>query len=141
MKKLMKRIDMLATSGNDFYRAGIAQIHFTAWSYLGTNLFASIVAEVFEKLDEYISGNKKSEVRIKNIENELTDKLSIAGKQRELLREKKETQIKNIRGVRKKILVIKKESKDKIEEIKSKNSKMIFDIILILFFFLFCLLA
>ncbi|MGD1960960.1 MAG: P-loop NTPase fold protein [Fulvivirga sp.] len=127
MKKLMKRIDMLATSGNDFYRAGIAQIHFNAWSYLDTNLFASIVAEVFEKLDEYISGNKKSEVRIKNIENELTDKLSIAGKQRELLREKKETQIKNIRGLRKKILVIKKESKDKIEEIKSKNSKMIFD--------------
>lgn len=127
MKKLMKRIDGLSNSGNDYYRAGIAQIHFNAWSYLDTNLFASIVAEVFEKLDEYISGNKKSDVRIKSIENELTDKLSVAGKQRELLREKKESHIKNIRGLRKKILDLKKDSEDKIIEIKSNNSQKIFE--------------
>lgn len=123
MEKLRDKIDSLSKQNSDIYQSGIAQIHFNAWSYLDTNLFASFVSEVFEKLDEYITGNKKADVHKRNIENELTSKLAIAKEHQSELRNKKLQDIKTIRELRGKIIQAKTDLDLKTNEIKSNTFK------------------
>ena len=60
MRKLKEQITKLSANKADgIYCEGIAHIHFNAWSYMDSNLWASIVTKLFEELNEYISENRK----------------------------------------------------------------------------------
>lgn len=90
MKKLKERIiNFSLNNRGGIYCEGVAQIHFNAWSYMDSNLWASIVTKIFEELNEYISENKKDEIEKKEIEKQLVDKLSIAKDEIGLLENKK----------------------------------------------------
>ncbi len=79
MNKLHEKIEDFSKSETNnespTYVKGIAQIHFNAWSYIDHNLFASLVAEIFEKLDEYLSGTTKSEIAKIKVQKKLTERL------------------------------------------------------------------
>lgn len=55
---------------NVAFCSGIAQIRFNAWHYIDANLWASLVAKIFDDLAEKLSGNEdKERIRINLLEN------------------------------------------------------------------------
>jgi len=98
---------------------GIAQINFNAWSYMDSNLMASMVAEIFEKLDEYISDKSKGEKEIEAIKEELTEKLGLAKEQKFLIEEK----INKIAQSKKEIKDNIENKRKRIEDIRLEISK------------------
>jgi hypothetical protein len=92
MRKLKERIMQLSGSNNNrTYCAGVAHIHFNAWSYMDANLWASFVSRIFEGLNEYISQNTKSDEFKKVIEKELGSSLQITKEEIQILEDKKQT--------------------------------------------------
>ncbi|QBJ85641.1 hypothetical protein DDI74_04920 [Chryseobacterium gleum] len=77
MQKLKQKINNLSRR-NNFYCEGVVQIHFNAWSYIDSNLWASIVTRIFEELNTYISNNTHSSLEKRLIEEKLASQLSIA---------------------------------------------------------------
>lgn len=59
------------------YCEGIAQITFNAWSYLDANLWAGIAHSLFEKLNEYINGETKSDLERLKIKVKLSKRLQL----------------------------------------------------------------
>lgn len=105
MKKLKNRIVDLSENNNS-YCEGIVQIHFNAWSYMDSNLWASIVTRIFEELNIYISDNANSEIEKNQIEEQLTNKLSITKEEIGVLQNKKQIvkeQIHSLESARKNI--------------------------------------
>jgi hypothetical protein len=107
MRKLREKITKLSSNKTEgIYCEGIAHIHFNAWSYMDSNLWASIVTRIFEELNEYISENRKIDIEKNEIEKLLTDKLSIAKEEIGILESKKESvvlQINSLEAKRKSI--------------------------------------
>lgn len=92
METLMKRVDELSTnqgflvdnpnndpiestSAEDNFCKGIAQIKFNAWSYLDANLWAGLAHSLFEKLNEYIKDQIKSDVERVKVETKIAKHL------------------------------------------------------------------
>ncbi len=63
MRLLHQRIDELASQNNDAFSRKVVQIHFNAWHYLDTNLWANLVCEIFENL--FASLERKPDVQEK----------------------------------------------------------------------------
>jgi len=119
MRKLKEQITKLSSNKTKgIYCEGIAHIHFNAWSYMDSNLWASIVTKIFEELNEYISENRKVEVEKKEIEKLLTDKLSIAKEEIGILESKKESVVQQINTLEEKRKNITKDLDEKIKKIK-----------------------
>jgi hypothetical protein len=58
---------------------GICQIHFNAWSYMDTNLWASLVTRIFEGLDDYINENRSAAEKEKDsIKSGIAQQLDVA---------------------------------------------------------------
>jgi len=74
----------------ELFCRGIAQIEFNAWSYLDANLWAGLVASIFEKLDEYINKRGKGEVEKRRIREKLGEKLQVLSSEKKLISEKRE---------------------------------------------------
>ncbi|NPE29028.1 hypothetical protein HNV12_13900 [Methanococcoides sp. SA1] len=89
MNKLNDKIRSISDNEKDEknpdYCRGVAQIHFNAWSYLDANLWASIVCQIFEGLDEYITGDSKAKKHQKFIKKELSKKLNISREEKDKL--------------------------------------------------------
>ncbi|MDP2387123.1 MAG: P-loop NTPase fold protein [Bacteroidota bacterium] len=120
MRKLKEQIYTLSKNKTEgIYCEGIAHIHFNAWSYMDSNLWASIVTKIFEELNEYISENRKVEVEKKEIEKLLTDKLSIAKEEIGILESKKESVVLQINSLEKQKEKIAKELDEKINKVKT----------------------
>jgi hypothetical protein len=107
---------------------GIAQICFNAWSYMDANLWASLVANIFEKLDEYITEQTKGENALEEVRKVLNEKLSIVNeekertlRERETLVSEKDQLIKDIERLEiEKNDLLKKTTKEKLNEIYSQ---------------------
>jgi hypothetical protein len=125
MKKLMDKIDHYAKNEKSInsptFCKGIAQIHFNAWSYLDNNLFASIVSEVFDKLDQYITGDNNAKKEQKEIEDELAEKLQSVKEQQHLLISKKRENEREIELLATSIHRAKKELEKEAKAIKSNT--------------------
>lgn len=120
MRKLKEQITKLSSNKTEgIYCEGIAHIHFNAWSYMDSNLWASIVTKIFEELNEYISENRKVDIEKKEIEKLLTDKLSIAKEEIGILESKKESVVLQINSLEAKRKTISKELDEKIKKVKT----------------------
>lgn len=120
MRKLRDQISKLSSNKTDgVYCEGIAHIHFNAWSYMDSNLWASIVTKIFEELNEYISENRKVDIEKKEIEKLLTDKLSIAKEEIGILESKKESVVLQINSLEEKRKTITKDLDDNIKKVKT----------------------
>lgn len=120
MRKLKEQITKLSANKADgIYCEGIAHIHFNAWSYMDSNLWASIVTKIFEELNEYISENRKVDIEKKEIEKLLTDKLSIAKEEIGILESKKESVVLQINSLEEKRKTITKELDENIKKVKT----------------------
>ncbi|MCS3528719.1 KAP family NTPase [Chryseobacterium sp. JUb7] len=120
MKKLKNRIIDLSENSN-FYCEGIVQIHFNAWSYIDSNLWASIVTRIFEELNIYISDNTLGESEKKMIEQELTSHLSITKEEIGVLNNKKQIVKKEIDLLKRKRKKIQEDLSKKISQIKKET--------------------
>lgn len=96
MQKLSEKVEELAryqgflreetgedrTGGDDDqepFCKGICQIHFNAWSYMDTNLWASLVTRIFEGLDDYINENRSAAEKEKDsIKSGIAQQLDVA---------------------------------------------------------------
>ena len=86
MRKLRDKIHELTTTGNpDLYINGVVPIHFNAWSYMDTNLWASLVTKIFEELQVYISGNTKTDALKNQVQDELNNRLGLLKEERSIL--------------------------------------------------------
>ena len=120
MRKLKEQITKLSSNKTDgIYCEGIAHIHFNAWSYMDSNLWASIVTKIFEELNEYISENRKVDIEKKEIEKLLTDKLSIAKEEIGILESKKESVVLQINSLEEKRKTTTKELDENIRKVKT----------------------
>lgn len=77
-----KQLDELETKP---FCEGVVQIKFNAWSYLDTNLWAGLIANIFEKLDEYVSGENVIEQEKDKAQKIIADKLDIVAHEKENL--------------------------------------------------------
>lgn len=117
MEKLKERIIQYSISENESYCKGIVQIHFNAWSYLDANLWASIVTQIFTELNIYLTGHDPG--LKKQIEKELTEKLSISKSHQEILsRKKKENEVR-LKELDTKRIAISADLENKMKEISS----------------------
>ncbi|BEV03341.1 P-loop NTPase fold protein [Chryseobacterium gambrini] len=116
MKKLKTKISELSKI-NSTYCEGVAQIHFNAWSYMDSNLWASIVTRIFEELNIYITNNTNAGNERKLVEEKLTSSLSIAKNEIDNLKNEKEILFDQI-------LKLKKRKRDLVKEIKLNIEKI-----------------
>ncbi len=101
---------------------GICQIHFNAWSYMDTNLWASLVTRIFEKLDDYINDNRsEAQKEVDTIKSGIAQQLDVAkGQIAEL--EARKAQVQNaIDTLTDQVETAQGELEDKIEEIKNSS--------------------
>jgi hypothetical protein len=119
MNQLRLRIDRLTNISDPGspYCNGISQIHFNAWSYLDSNLWAGIVTRIFEGLSEYISNDTKANEHRREIGAVLSKELNVTTEEVLLL----EKQQKTIQG---EIYVLEKE-KERLNGQLEENIKII----------------
>lgn len=118
MQKLNDKINDLSRK-NNFYCEGIVQIHFNAWSYMDSNLWASLVTRIFEELNIYISQNTNSKIEKDQIKKQLTDQLSITKEEVGILQNKKETVEEQIEALENTKKNLTKELNEKIEKVRT----------------------
>ncbi|MEO9805009.1 MAG: P-loop NTPase fold protein [Reichenbachiella sp.] len=98
MEKLEKKIELLSKSGNTSYKSGFCHVRFNAWSYLDSNLWASIVSKIFKELNIYINnalGDSDKEVQI--VRNTMNKELLLLNENYSKFRNKKAVAIKEKR--------------------------------------------
>lgn len=101
---------------------GVCQIHFNAWSYMDTNLWASLVTRIFEKLDDYINDNRSEAEKEKDtIKSGIAEQLDVAkGQIAEL--EARKAQVQNaIDTLTEQVGTAQKQLTAKIDEIRNKS--------------------
>jgi len=70
---------------------GVVHVTFNAWSYMDANLWASLVATIFEELDAYISGQKLSDREKGKVRQILNERLSFVNEEKEkIVQDRKE---------------------------------------------------
>ncbi|MFN9799467.1 MAG: P-loop NTPase fold protein, partial [Bacteroidota bacterium] len=74
-----------SSPGKPSFCQGIVQIPFNAWSYMDANLWASLVAEIFERLHEYITNSTKGKQEEDAVRQTLNKKLGIIQEERKRL--------------------------------------------------------
>jgi uridine kinase len=118
ISKLKARISELSLStDNKTFCKGIVHIHFNAWSYMDSDLWASLVSKIFESLNEYISANSKTDLAKKEIEDHLLRHLAISKEQIVALGGHKVEITERITELQMQRTVIRKEVSKKISEI------------------------
>lgn len=63
----------------ELFHRGIAHIRFNAWSYMDANLWAGLANSLFEKLNEYINDNTKSEEERLKVKSKISKRLELLG--------------------------------------------------------------
>ncbi|HRE83215.1 MAG TPA: P-loop NTPase fold protein [Opitutaceae bacterium] len=110
MRLLHQEIEGLtAGSGRhgDAYCRKVVQIHFNAWHYLDTNLWANLVCEIFDQLFQALTARPDTpEEKIEQLKQRLTEESALAAAAREALdvakreREKAEIELARARADR-----------------------------------------
>ncbi|GHC48215.1 P-loop NTPase fold protein [Ulvibacter litoralis] len=122
MRKLKEQIEELTvqTEGDHFCR-GIAQVHFNAWSYMDSNLWASIVTRIFEGLQQYISNDTTAKNVKKEVEKALTSKLNSTNQELETLKIEKNLIDNKLSVLKTKRKKLEDDLSKKIKEIKENT--------------------
>jgi len=128
MRKLKEQIQEYSNDDEQTaYCTGIAHVHFNAWSYVDSNLWAGIITKIFEGLQEYISNQSKADAEKKEIEKMLLEKLSSSKQHFQELEQRKVDINSKIESLKDK----KSESEElleaKIKDIKNKSIKKLFN--------------
>lgn len=125
MRKLKERIEILSSTDNSSkaYCSGVAHVHFNAWSYMDSNLWASIITKIFEGLQEYITNDSKANKEKKRIENTLTKKLKLSNDEIIHLEKQKKEIDKKIKILDSQKTSFQSNLHDRINEIKNKSIK------------------
>jgi hypothetical protein len=122
------------------YCEGIVQIRFNAWSYLDANLWAGLVVNIFEKLDQYITDSSKGEFQKIKAQTTLSEKLTIVSHEKEELvneksqlkqeQERIEEELNILKSGKNDLYqgVIKKSIDDLIKEAKEKTTNLTIDV-------------
>ena len=122
MNKLKERINTFSfNSEQTVFCKGIAQVHFNAWSYMDSNLWASMVTRIFEGLQEYISNDTKAQDEKEGIENIFKENLSMANEAQEKLKKEKSLVEEKLTALQTEKKSIQKELKKKIDNIEEKT--------------------
>jgi hypothetical protein len=127
MRKLKERIEQLSKDDTkqNAYCSGIAHVHFNAWSYMDSNLWAGIITKIFEGLQEYITNDTLASSNKKEIEKTLTKKLNITHDEISNLENQKQNVDNKIEGLNTLKTEAEKKLKNKINEIKSKSIRTV----------------
>ncbi len=122
MNKLKERINTFSFGAEQtVFCKGIAQVHFNAWSYMDSNLWASLVTRIFEGLQEYISNDTKAQDEKEGIENIFKENLSMANEAQEKLKKEKSLVEEKLTALQTEKETIRKELKKKIDNIEEKT--------------------
>lgn len=122
MRKLKEQIEELsAQQGGTHFCSGIAQVHFNAWSYMDTNLWASMVTRIFEGLQQYISNDTKAKDSKKAIEKALNSKLNSTTQELERLQIEKNLVDSQLSDLQSKKTTLKEHLDKKIKSIKENT--------------------
>ncbi len=122
MRKLREQIDRLADKHtNDIFCSGIAQVHFNAWSYMDSNLWASIVSGIFEGLQQYISEDTNAKKKKKEIEVQLSQKLTITNEKLLQLETEKQSIEFSLEQMDSEKAVLENKLESAIEELKTNT--------------------
>jgi hypothetical protein len=124
MNKLKDRINSFSFNQEQtVFCKGIAQVHFNAWSYMDSNLWASLVTRIFEGLHEYISNDTKAQAKIEKqgIEDMFKKNLSMANEEQEKLKKEKNLVEEKLGALQLEKEAIQKQLKKKIDAIEEKT--------------------
>jgi hypothetical protein len=128
MRKLREQIeDFSLREANGMYCKGVVHIHFNAWSYMDSNLWASFVSRIFEGLQGYIKNEKISSGNLNKIKNVLTNKLNVTKTNIDALTEKKGAIEKQIDILNKKRNKVKNDVKQNINQLRKQTAWDILD--------------
>ncbi|GAA4278600.1 P-loop NTPase fold protein [Aquimarina mytili] len=128
MKKLKERIQLLSLKNpENGFCEGIAHVHFNAWSYMDTNLWAGIITKIFDGLNLYIQNNTAGDEYKNKIEKVLTKKLNITHNELEELEKKKGVIDAKLKSLNEKKKSIEELLNKKVKEIKSKSMLQIIE--------------
>ncbi|MDR6763804.1 putative kinase [Flavobacterium sp. 2755] len=126
MHKLKEEIQYLSLKNpQKAFCEGIAHVHFNAWSYMDSNLWASIVTRIFEGLQEYITSDTKAKNFKKEIEKKLTQNLNFSKEEIKSLEQQSQIIRVQLFGLYRQKIVAKKELKLKINTIKQNTLKKV----------------
>jgi Uncharacterized alpha/beta hydrolase domain (DUF2235)/KAP family P-loop domain len=78
MRLLHQKIDKLADQEDEVFCRKVSQIHFNAWHYLDTNLWANLVSEIFEQLFAYLAQKPGTKERVAELKKKLADESALA---------------------------------------------------------------
>lgn len=127
MRKLKERIQSYSSDAEqEVYCTGIAHVHFNAWSYVDSNLWAGIITKIFEGLQEYISNQSKADAEKKEIEKILLEQLSSSKQHFQELEQRKLDINNKIQRLKDKKTTSEALLEAKIEDIKKKSIKNLF---------------
>lgn len=84
MEKLIEAIQAKADGKDEDYIKQVVQVKFNSWHYSDSNLWASLITEIFDSLSRYLT-NSKEEVELKKI----SETLQITSMQKEVMEEKR----------------------------------------------------
>ena len=119
--------DLSNQENENLFCEGIAQIHFNAWSYLDSNLWASLVSKIFEELQQHLGGNSPAKERILGIQKDLAEELFVTNVHKKMLDAKaRKLEQRSKELVRKKIGAD-KDLQAKLNLIKSTTSHEVID--------------
>ena len=92
MDLLDDRLQQIAGSGSKVFHKNIIQIHFNAWHYLDTNLWANLVCHIFDQLFVHLNSSTDdgAEAKAANLKTKLVDESALAQEARQELTKAKE---------------------------------------------------
>lgn len=126
MEQLRRKIGALSQMGVDgAYCSGIAQIHFNAWSYMDTNLWASIISRIFEQLNIYIQADDSTTAAKNEIKATLIKRLSITSQEVSFLEDKKKQIDQQVKGLQDKVKNIRMELTRKIQAVRKNTLRAV----------------
>lgn len=78
MRLLHQKIEMVAGQQDEVFCRRVVQIHFNAWHYLDTNLWANLVSEIFDQLFAYLAQKPGTKERVADLKKKLADESALA---------------------------------------------------------------
>lgn len=117
-----------ASEENRPFCEGVCQIQFNAWSYMDTNLWASLVTRIFEGLDDYINDDASAAAKEKaGVKSKIAQQLDLAKGQLDELAARKEQMKNAVNTLKDQVETARGELNDQITKIKGANRQEAID--------------
>ncbi|RZJ76442.1 MAG: hypothetical protein EOO45_02185 [Flavobacterium sp.] len=122
INKLIERIDSLSRlKDKDTFCKGVVHIHFNAWSYMDSNLWASMVGRIFSGLNDYINEDQAAGPIKRRIKEQIQQSL-FSTKENLSRMEQEKTQIdEDIKKLKQEKSNVEKDWKKEIAGVRKKS--------------------